>query len=132
MLLYYCCALSWVVNGIRQSYAAPPIPPPPSRFLPCPSFTSPTFSSNKSLDRSPLTCSPNPFQPLSPSPIPTSKQTYALSSTSSTPPLKKPFNVVASSFLLWPLPPTNQNIDPLPLKKPKPKPQKKITTLNSQ
>ena len=82
----------------RQSYAAPLIPPPPSRFLPCPSFTSPTFSSNKSQERTPLTCSPNPFQPLSPSPIPTSKQTYALSLTSSTPPLKKPFNVVASSF----------------------------------
>jgi len=57
----------------RQSYAAPPIPPPPSRFLPCPSFTSPTFSSNKSQERTPLTCSPNPFQPLSPSPNPTSK-----------------------------------------------------------
>ena len=82
----------------RQSYAAPPIPPPPSRFLLCPSFTSPTFSSNKSQERTPLTFSPNPFQPLSPSPNPTSKQTYALPLTSSTPPLKKPFNVVTSSF----------------------------------
>ena len=82
----------------RQSYAAPPIPPPPSRFLPCPSFTSPTFSSNRPQERTPFPYSPNPFQPLSPSPTPTSKQFYALPSTSSTPPLKKPFNVVASSF----------------------------------
>ena len=78
----------------RQSYAAPPIPPPPSRFLLCPSFTSPTFSSN----RPPITCSPNPFQPLFPSPTPTTKQSYALPSTPSTTPLKKPFNVIASSF----------------------------------
>ena len=81
----------------RQSYAAPSIPPP-SRFLPCPSFTSPAFSSNRPQERAPLTCSPNPFQPLSPSPTPTTKQSYALPPTSSTPPLKKPFNVVASSF----------------------------------
>ena len=82
---------------IRQSYTAPLIPPP-SRFLPCPSFTSPTFSLNRPQERAPLTCSPNPFQTLSPSPTPTSKQSYALPSTSSTPPLKKPFNVVAFSF----------------------------------
>ena len=81
----------------RQSYAAPSIPPP-SRFLPCPSFTSSTFSSNRPQERPPLTCSPNPFEPLSPSPTPTTKQTYALPSTSLTPPLKKPFNIVASSF----------------------------------
>ena len=113
----------------RQSYAAPSIPPPLSRFLPCPSFTSPTFSSNRPQERAPFTCSLNPFQPLSPSPTPTSKQSYALPSTSSTPPLKKPFNVVASSF-----PPlassSNQSIDSLPLRKPKS--QKKITALNSQ
>ena len=77
----------------KQSYAAPPIPP--SRFLPCPSFTSPTFSLNRPQERSPLTCSPNPFEPLSPKPTPTTKQTYA---SSSTPPLKTPFNIVASSF----------------------------------
>ena len=77
----------------RQSYAAPPIPP--SRFLPYPSFTSPTFSLNRPQERSPLTCSPNPFEPLSPKPTPTTKQTYALSST---PPLKTAFNIVASSF----------------------------------
>ena len=82
----------------RESYAAPPIPPPPSRFLPCPSFISPTFSSNRPQERTQIPCSPNPFQPLSPSPNLTSKQSYALPSTSSTPPLKKPFNVVASSF----------------------------------
>ena len=82
----------------RWSYAAPPIPPPPSRFLPCPSFTSPTFSSKRPQERAPLTCSPNPFQPFSPSPTPTSKQSYALPSTSLTPPLKKPFNIVASFF----------------------------------
>ena len=76
----------------RQSYAASPIPP--SRFLPYPSFTSPTFSSN----RPPITCSPNPFQPLFLSPTPTTKQSYALPSTPSTTPLKKPFNVIASSF----------------------------------
>ena len=82
----------------KQSYVAPPIPPPPNRFLPCPSFTSPTFSSIKPQEKAPLSCSLNPFQPLSLSPTPTSKQSYALPSTSSTPPLKKPFNVVASSF----------------------------------
>ena len=82
----------------RQSNAAPLIPPPPSRFLPCPSFTSPTFSSNRPQERTPFPCSPNPFQPLFPSPTPTSKQSYALPSTSSTAPLKKPFNIVASSF----------------------------------
>ena len=69
----------------RQSYVAPPIPPPPSRFLPCPSFTSPTFSSNRPQERAPFPCSPNPFQPLSPSPTPTSKQSYALPSTSNQP-----------------------------------------------
>ena len=114
----------------RQSYAAPPIPSSPSRFLPYPSFTSPTFSSNRPQERAPFTCSPNPFQPLSPSPTPTSKQSYALPSTSSTPPLKKPFNVVASSFPPLASSPTNQSIDPLPHKKPKP--QKQIIALNSQ
>ena len=77
----------------RQSYAAPPIPP--SRFLPCPYLSSPTFSSNKPQERSPLTCNPNPVEPLSPNPTPTTKQTYA---SPSTPPLKTPFNIVASSF----------------------------------
>ena len=82
----------------RQSYVAPLIPPPPNRFLSCPSFTSPTFSSNRPQERPPLTCSPNPFQPFSPSPTPITKQSYASPSTPSTPPLKKPFNIVASSF----------------------------------
>ena len=82
----------------RQSYAAPLIPP--GRFLHFPSFTTPTFSSNRPQERTPSTCSPNPFQPLSPSPTPTSKQSYALPSSPSTPPLKKPFNIVASSFPL--------------------------------
>ena len=109
----------------RQSYAAPPIPP--SRFLPCPYLSSPTFSSNRPQERSPLTCNPNPFEPLSPNPTPTTKQTYA---SPSTPPLKTPFNIVASSFPLQPLPLTNQRIDPLPLKKPNP--QKKTIVLNSQ
>ena len=75
----------------RQSYATPPIPP--SKFLLCPSFTSLTFSSNRPQERSPLVCSPNPFEPLSPNPTPTTRQTYA-----SPPPLKTPFNIVASSF----------------------------------
>ena len=77
----------------RQSYSAPPIPP--SRFLPCPYLSSPTFSSNRPQERSPLTCNPNPFEPLSLNPTPTTKQTYA---SPSTPPLKTPFNIVASSF----------------------------------
>ena len=77
----------------KQSYAAPLIPP--SRFLPCPSFTSPNFSSNKTQERSPFTCSPNPFEPLSLNPTLTTKQTYA---SLSTPPLKTPFNIDASSF----------------------------------
>ena len=86
----------------RQSYADPLIPPPLSRFLPCPSFTSPTFSSNRHQERPPLTCTPNPIQPLSPSPTPTTKQSYASPSTPtpSIPPQKKPFNLVASFFPL--------------------------------
>ena len=80
----------------RQSYIAPPVPPPPSRFFPCPSFSSPSFSLNRPQERSPIPCSPNPFQPLSPSSTPTTKQSYALPSTP--PSLKTPFNLVASSF----------------------------------
>ena len=80
----------------KQSYAAPPVPPPPSKFLPCPSFNSPSFSLNRPQERSPIPCSPNPFQPLRPSPNPTTKQSYALPSTPL--PLKTPFNLVASSF----------------------------------
>ena len=77
----------------RQSYATASIPS--SSFLPCPFFTSPTFSSNRPQERSPLTCSPNPCDPLSPSPSLTRKQTYA---SPSTPHIKKPFTIVATSF----------------------------------
>ena len=53
------------------------------------------LSPSRPQERSPLTCSPNPFEPLFPNPTPTTKQTYALPSTL---PLKTPFNIVASSF----------------------------------
>ena len=94
----------------RQFYAAPPIPPPPSRFLLYPSFNSPAFSSNRPQERPTLPCCPNPFQPLSPSYTPTTKQSYALPSTP--PPLKTPFNIVASSFPPLTSPsPSNQSKD---------------------
>ena len=77
----------------RQSYVATLIPP--SRFLPCPSFTSLTFSSNRPQERSPLTCSPNPFDPLSPKPLSNNQTDICFALNSS---LIKPFNIAASSF----------------------------------
>ena len=94
----------------RQSYAAPPILPPSNRFLPCPSFNSPNFSSKRPQERPLLPCNPNPFQPLSPSSTPTTKQPYAMPLTP--PPLKTPFNIVASSFPPLTSPsPSNQSKD---------------------
>ena len=78
----------------RQSYVAPSIPPPlPDSSLVPLSLHPPSLRTDPK--KYPHTCSPNPFEPLSPNPIPTTKQTYA---SPSTPPLKTPFNIVASSF----------------------------------